>query len=138
MSLDLHSEELLRLSVATRFYPKNANGKRPDVAQLYRHARIGIRGIRLEVVQTPAGLCTSRQKIALFFERLTQQQSSAREAPVAQPTASRDSIRAEQAGQVLNSTIFHSPGRRHRHKSSPPTDSAEGADLHLTSRARPP
>jgi hypothetical protein len=68
----LVSEGLLTLTAATKYYPRNARGMHPHVAQVYRHSTRGLRGVVLETVQAGSKRATSRAAIARFFARLTQ------------------------------------------------------------------
>jgi hypothetical protein len=65
-------EGLISLTAAAAYYPRNARGKPPHVAQVYRHATRGLRGVVLETVQAGSKRATSPAAIARFFTRLTQ------------------------------------------------------------------
>lgn len=70
MPIPLH-EELLSLAQAASLLPRRRAGKRPHPATLYRWASRGINSVRLEVLRVGATLCTSREALQRFFERLT-------------------------------------------------------------------
>ena len=46
--------------------------KRLHPATLYRWAARGLRGVRLETIQVGGSLCTSEEKLQLFFNRLSE------------------------------------------------------------------
>jgi hypothetical protein len=69
--IDPDLEELFSPSLATRLFPRGANGKYVHVAFVYRAMKIGCRGIILESVRTPK-LATSRQAVSRFIRRMTE------------------------------------------------------------------
>jgi hypothetical protein len=69
----LIAEELLPFAEAARIVPRRRGGKATSPATLYRWAKVGLRGVRLEAVQAGGVLCTSRGAIARFFQELTEQ-----------------------------------------------------------------
>ena len=71
MSIDPFSEELLTLSEAARFCPRRRQGKKPHLSTLHRWATRGSRGVVLDTLQTPGGLCTSKEALRRFFGQLT-------------------------------------------------------------------
>lgn len=77
MSIDPFLEELLTLSEAARFCPRRRQGKKPHLSTLYRWATRGSRGVMLETLQTPGGLCTSKEALRRFFDQLTKTTSAA-------------------------------------------------------------
>ena len=64
------SDELLTMSQAAKICPK-VDGKRPHVGSLWRWARRGVRGVKLEHVMVGRKLCTSRAALDAFFANLT-------------------------------------------------------------------
>ena len=80
MSIDPLSEELLTLSQAARFCPRRRQGKKPHLSTLYRWATRGSRGVMLETLQTPGGLCTSKEGLRRFFNQLTETAPAASQA----------------------------------------------------------
>jgi hypothetical protein len=70
--IDLAGETVLTLMEATRQLPGRRQGKKPHVATLYRWAKKGLRGVRLETLQLGGTLCTSREALQRFFDRLTE------------------------------------------------------------------
>jgi hypothetical protein len=68
---DLMAEGLIPLAEAARHCPRSRPGRKVANSTIARWARRGKGGIRLESVQTPAGLCTTVPAIARFFARLT-------------------------------------------------------------------
>lgn len=61
--------ELIPLHEVPRLLPKR-RGKRVHLSTVYRWARPGVRGVRLEVTQVGAQRCTSRDALSRFFARL--------------------------------------------------------------------
>ena len=91
MSLNLSTEPLLSLREAARLLPKRRAGKPTHASTLNRWAKGGLRGVVLESIQVGGTLCTSREALQRFFERL----SGARTVPVfSQTSAARQ--RADQ------------------------------------------
>lgn len=72
--IDLRHEKLLTLAEAARHpsLPARRRGKRVHVSSLYRYAKTGIRGVKLEVVRFAGNLCTSEKALQRFCEALTQ------------------------------------------------------------------
>lgn len=69
--IDPNSETLLSLTQAAKTLPVRRGGKRAHVSCLYRWTTVGCRGVILESIQIGGTRCTSRESLALFFERLT-------------------------------------------------------------------
>jgi hypothetical protein len=71
--IDISCEETFSLTDAARRLPCRRQGKRPNVATLYRWGQIGCRGIRLETINIGATKCTSVEALQRFFDALTAQ-----------------------------------------------------------------
>ncbi|MBI3465351.1 MAG: DUF1580 domain-containing protein [Planctomycetes bacterium] len=69
--IDLAAETVLSLSEAARYLPRRRAGKNPHVSTLFRWARDGLRGVRLETIRVGGTLCTSLEALQHFCERLT-------------------------------------------------------------------
>lgn len=69
--IDFRDEELMPLNRAARQLPRRRGDRPVHVATLYRWAKSGCRGVRLETLQVGGSLCTSRGALQRFFERLT-------------------------------------------------------------------
>ena len=65
------NEELLTFTEATKILPKRRRGRKVATSTLYRWAKRGLRGVRLEVTQVGGTMCTSRAALRRFFNRLT-------------------------------------------------------------------
>ena len=89
MAIDPTKEELLTLNQARSLPELRKNGQRPDLATLYRWTGKGVRGVKLATVQVGGSRCTSRQAIATFLTRLTEQSTGPQqpEAPAADDAA---------------------------------------------------
>jgi hypothetical protein len=70
--IDIRAEELLTLRDAAQFCPPRRQGKRAHPSCLYRWARDGVRGVRLEVLCAGATTCTSIEALQRFFNELTE------------------------------------------------------------------
>jgi Protein of unknown function (DUF1580) len=70
--IDMQTEELLTLSEAAKRVPARSSGKQPDRSTVYRWAKHGLRGVRLESIRCGGTLCTSAQAIQRFCEALTE------------------------------------------------------------------
>jgi hypothetical protein len=68
---DLFSEGLITLTEATRYCPRRQPGRKVHTTTVYRWATRGCRGVCLEVLDTPGGLCTTKAALRRFFLRLT-------------------------------------------------------------------
>lgn len=69
--IDISKEELLPLAEAAKPLPKRRNGSRPHASTLYRWAKDGLSGVRLEVLRVGDTTCTSWEALQRFFQRLT-------------------------------------------------------------------
>lgn len=71
--IDQATEELITLTAACKLLPARRRGKKPHVSTLYRWSSVGCRGVVLEILQVGGTKCTSREALARFFQRLTEQ-----------------------------------------------------------------
>lgn len=67
----LHDEEILTFSEAAKALPK-INGRKPHASTLWRWARKGLFGIRLETRRVGSRFCTSRQALERFAAALAE------------------------------------------------------------------
>jgi hypothetical protein len=76
--IDIRNEKLITLAEAARHpaLPRRRRGKRPHVASLYRYAKYGIRGVRLETTRWAGSLVTSEAALQRFVEALSRQSES--------------------------------------------------------------
>ena len=72
MSIDPSTETLISLTEATKGLPRRRRGKKPHVSTLYRWSTAGCKGVVLETIQIGGTRCTSKEALARFFRRLTQ------------------------------------------------------------------
>ncbi len=61
------SEQILSLTDAATMLPRRRGGRKPHVSTIYRWAKRGIHGVRLEIIQIGGTKCTSREALARFF-----------------------------------------------------------------------
>jgi hypothetical protein len=66
------SEEVHTLTSATKLLPPRRRDRPPHASCLYRWAKYGLRGIKLETVRIGGSLCTSVQELERFFARLAE------------------------------------------------------------------
>jgi len=84
--VDSINEKLLSLTQAARTLDVvRREGKRPNVATLYRWSTTGCRGVKLDTVQVGGTRCTSREALQRFFEALSAQ-------PKTKPTATAEPL----------------------------------------------
>jgi hypothetical protein len=71
--IDITQERVFPLNHAPRQkeLPRRRYGKRPHVATLYRWAKRGLCGVRLETISVGGTLCTSVEALQRFFAGLT-------------------------------------------------------------------
>jgi len=75
--IDPNTETLVSLSEAAKLLPTRRAGKKVHPSCLYRWTTTGCRGVILESIQVGGTRCTSKESLALFFHRLTQNWESA-------------------------------------------------------------
>lgn len=104
MAIDPIREQLISLKEAAKLFPKNARGKHPHISCIYRYTTTGCRGVVLESIQAGSVRSTSREAVARFFERLTNEART----PVTPITEKGRRKAIEDAGQILDRTLFRS------------------------------
>ncbi|MBI3467951.1 MAG: DUF1580 domain-containing protein [Planctomycetes bacterium] len=97
--IDLSAETVVSLTEATSFLPRRRRGKKPHVATLYRWAQHGVRCVRLETIQVGGTLCTSREALQRFCERLSNPEAAG--SPTLRSPAARERA-IERAGRELS------------------------------------
>lgn len=75
MPINICNEQLLSLSDASRALPP-IDGKRPHVSTIWRWCKRGIRGVRLEYVRLGHRICTSKEALGRFAQRLADEDQS--------------------------------------------------------------
>ena len=66
------SEEIRPLSGWSKELPRRRQGRPVNTATLYRWAKQGLKGVRLEVIQIGGSTCTSKSALQRFFNALTE------------------------------------------------------------------
>jgi hypothetical protein len=61
---------LIRLSSIPRLFVDPITGKKPSPKSIYRWARGGLRGVVLETIRTPYGICTTQEFLEEFLDSL--------------------------------------------------------------------
>src|SRR5262245_55601688 len=69
MAIDLQNETVISLTQAAKALPP-VDGKRIHVSTLWRWARKGVRGVRLEHIRLGHRVCTSLQALSRFAQAL--------------------------------------------------------------------
>jgi hypothetical protein len=98
--LDILNETILRLADAANHLPPRRGGSTAHAATLYRWAKAGYRGIKLETIRVGGSLCTSLEALQRFCERLTESDVVPARAPVLFSASRRRE--AECAGRFLD------------------------------------
>ena len=97
MAINSLTENLFPLAAATSQLPRRRQGKKAHTATVYRWAQRGLRGVRLETLRVGGTLCTSREALQRFFERLTDTDSPPPSVPSVSRKASIEKADAELA-----------------------------------------
>ena len=66
------SEDIRSLTNATKLLPARRGDRPPHVSCLFRWAKHGLRGVRLETLRVGGTLCTSREALERFFAGLAE------------------------------------------------------------------
>jgi hypothetical protein len=69
MAINISTETVLTLAEASKILPRR-NGKRPSIGTLWRWARWGIKGVRLDYLRFGRTIVTSREALQRFFDAL--------------------------------------------------------------------
>jgi hypothetical protein len=77
--IDIATEKLITLSEAAGYIPPRRKGRRTHTGTIYRWAARGLRGVRLETIRVGGSLCTSPEKLQLFFNRLSELDGGSRD-----------------------------------------------------------
>ncbi len=95
MRIDVGEETLLSLSQATKVLPA-INGRRPHISTLWRWARVGVNGVKLEYVRLGRRIFTSREALWRFAQSLADA-----DAPPSSATRPDDEASVRQAEKYL-------------------------------------
>jgi len=71
MQIDLQTEQIGSLTEAAKWCPP-IDGRRPHVSTLWRWCRKGLRGVQLEYVRLGHRVCTSKEALTRFAQRLVE------------------------------------------------------------------
>ena len=97
--IDPTKEEALPLIHSARYFPGRRWGKRISARSLWRYAKEGLRGVRLETCLIGGRRCTSKEAIRRFVEELNVQAAAGR----GKQTELAPHERAVRAGEKLKS-----------------------------------
>lgn len=94
--IDIRTERLLTLCQAARQLPSLRNNRPIHASTLWRWAKKGLRGVKLEVLPIGGGKATSMEALQRFFAALAQLQDAPveRTAPYQQDQIEQELIRA--------------------------------------------
>src|SRR4051794_15987195 len=70
--IDATMEHLLTLPQAAQTLPRRRAGRKVAASTIWRWARHGVRGVRLEFLQVGGVMMTSAEALQRFYERLTE------------------------------------------------------------------
>lgn len=79
--LDLQTGPYFRLAHATRHIPPTRGGLATHPSTIYRWAKTGLRGVRLETIRIGGALCTSLEALQRFCDRLSLDGTTASDHP---------------------------------------------------------
>jgi hypothetical protein len=71
MSIDMKTEKLVTFAEGAKLFPPRRQGRPVHPITLWRWARVGHHGIKLEAARLPSGWVTSVEALRRFVERLT-------------------------------------------------------------------
>lgn len=98
--LDLETEHVFPLTDGGQHLPRRRGGRKPHPSTMYRWAKTGIRGVKLETIRVGGTLCTSTAALQKFCARLTDADAGTVPSPVHLTPNSRRA--AEKAGRMLD------------------------------------
>jgi hypothetical protein len=92
--LAIHIEEqIVPPVIAAKDVPGRRGGKKTHVSTIYRWMTVGCKGIVLESIQVGGTLCTSREALQRFFDRLSaQRQAGSPAGEQTRPTTGRRTV----------------------------------------------
>lgn len=73
--IDTTREEVAPFAAAAKWLPSLRGGRPIAPGTLWRWARRGLKGVRLEIVMVGGIACTSREALQRFFESRTEQEN---------------------------------------------------------------
>src|SRR5262249_19645915 len=66
------AEDIRSMAHAAKWLPTRRGDRPPHASCLFRWAKYGLRGVRLETLRVGGTLCTSREALERFFARLAE------------------------------------------------------------------
>lgn len=69
--ISLDTEQTLTMAEAAKHLPRRSGGKHPHPSTLFRWAKQGVRGVKLETIRVGVSLCTSKEAIQRFCNALS-------------------------------------------------------------------
>lgn len=88
--IDSLSEDLISLNEAARSIPPRRSGKKPHISCIYRWTQKGCKGVLLESLQVGGTRMTTREALARFFAKLSEQTGLPGTGPTVRTTAQRE------------------------------------------------
>ena len=100
MAIDVFTEKVVSLKEATKILPSRVPGKKLNYATIYRWALRGCRckdglWVKLETVKLGGSLCTSKEALQRFFDRLSAEEPIVVPPPVTTRSRERAILAAE-------------------------------------------
>jgi hypothetical protein len=90
------TEELRSIANAAKWLPTRRGDRPAHASSLFRWAKYGLRGVRLETIRVGGTLCTSKEALERFFARLAERDDPhAPDSPVANPTPPKPASRRQ-------------------------------------------
>lgn len=106
--IDVHNEQIGSLTEAAKWVPRRRGGRPCHVSTLWRWARRGIRGVKLETIDIGGTSCTSREALDRFYAAVTALRMGQEPKPLPPPAAivkrTKNAIAALQKAGILEST----------------------------------
>lgn len=109
MAIELHTERIMSLTEAAKSLPR-LNGRRPAISTLWRWARKGVRGVRLDYIRVGRGIATSAEALSRFFNALADVDAQEQPAARAGATAPTLSSRVRQQQQATADEVLRKAG----------------------------
>src|SRR5262249_40162601 len=97
--IDIEEEDILTFDQAREECTRLRGGRRLAKSTIWRWCKVGVKGIRLEVVYCGGQRLTSKQALARFFQLLANLRQSGDSTPVQAPQRGRTPAEIRRAGE---------------------------------------
>jgi Protein of unknown function (DUF1580) len=109
MPIDLTNEQALSLTEASKALPP-IDGRRPHPSTIFRWCKNGLRGVHLEFVRIGNRVCTSREALSRFANRLAEVDSERCASPVAPPKTTTRTNRQRERSVARAENVLRAGG----------------------------